>query len=182
MPESKRYIPPPTIDRVYHFILWGDLSMAGLVHPMVITKKDTYEFYFIPTPTMRFKYQIQDSEYDSSRGCIIKEYPKDVCFSASDYPIGWIILNDYNSQQLDNNFIRKINNMILETNKELNREIIGYRILSSKQSYELIQILKHPEEARARQYAELKKVKDVVGTTQEIITPDDSQKPYEAGG
>lgn len=175
----KRYIPPPTIDRVYHFILFGDLSMAGLIHPMVIEKKDTYEFYFIPTPTMRFKYQIQDNEYDSSRGCIKKEYPKDMCFRASDYPIAWVILCSFNNNPIDNDFIKKINNIILSTNKELTNEIEGYRVLISKQSYEHLQMSKHIEQARARQYEDLEKIKKIVGVTQEIITPEDTQHPYE---
>ena len=177
--SDKRYIPPPSIDRVYHFILFGDLSMAGLIHPTMVEKKDGYEFYFIPTPTMRFKYQIQDNEIDSARGCIIKEYPKDMCFRASDYPIAWVVLCDYNKQPLGDNFIKKINTVILETNKELNRELIGYRILLAKQSYEYLQIMKHPREARAMVLDELEKAKKIVGVTQEILTTEETQQSYE---
>ena len=182
MPEpTKRYIPPPTFDRVYNMLLFGDLSLAELKHPMVIEKKDTYEFYFKPTPSMVFKYQIQDYEYDQSRACIKKEYSKDACFRASDYPTAWIILNDYNDQPLDNSFIRKINTLLLHSNKELTREIIGYRALMSQQSYEHLQQSKHPAEAKAKQMEELKKMKDVVGTTQEVYGAqiEQQQQPYE---
>lgn len=169
MPEPiKRYIPPPTVDKVYHFLLFGDLSLAALVHPSMIEKKDTYEFYFKPTPTMVFKYQIQDFEYNTSRACIVKEYQKNMCFRASDYPIGWVILCDFNGQLLDNDFIKRINNAILYANQELNKEILKYRILLARQSYEQIIRGKHPEEARARLYEDLEKSKKVTGTTQEI--------------
>ena len=174
---QKVNIPPPT--KIYNSIIFGDLSIANF-RKMEETQ-DNYRFHFLPTPEMKFKHQIQYGEYDKATGNLIAEYPKDMCFLVSHFPIGCLILCDYKGLNVDNNFIRKINITLRETIKEQNRTIVNLRILLARQSYEHRKIIQHPEEARSRTYDELERAKKIVGTTTEVITPegDLQQQPSE---
>jgi len=94
-------IPMPA--SIHNFITWLDGCDAAYWSDVYIPETNMRRFEFKPTEAMRWKHQIQDSDYDMNSGRIVKEFPNEYCINASSSAktIRWFILCDYNGKEVE---------------------------------------------------------------------------------
>src|SRR3990167_9360911 len=117
---QKKIIDYP--NRTDQKIIFGDRCMARYIGAVTIESENKIRFVFIPDDFMRWKYQIQDDEYDQVNWRIIKDYPKEYCHCPIPDPkfLTWELLCDYNGNRCDP--FQEINHELVIQNKSLRAE------------------------------------------------------------
>lgn len=118
---------------------------------------------------MKWKKQIQLSEYDKYDGWIKKTYRADLCFQLSENPDfpAWIVLCDYGGNE-NTPMFNEFTNLRLMTlrNRALEKEINQLRTELSKLRMQLRQKIIHPDEDWLEQMDKFKMLKDAAGHSQ----------------
>lgn len=126
-------------------------------------------FMFKPTPRMRWKNKIEDSQYDEVYDWIVKRYPTDLCFPldmSPDYQT-WFLFCNYHGKVID--FTKKINQELLKKANAYREEAKILTNLMKIRFNKLNKIVKHSEEFKTELMEEMAKQKKVVSSPTEDL-------------
>ena len=161
------FIPKP-VNRE-SILRFGDGDIAIFGHTSLSSRQGYRIFHFKPLETMRWKKQIQISEYDKYDGWIKKTYRADLCFQISENPdfASWDILCDYYGNENTPMLNEYINlRLMILRNRALEKEIEQLRIENAKIRRDSRQRVIHPEEYWLETMDKLKMLKDTAGHSQ----------------
>lgn len=155
-----QFIPkPPNRESILMFGD-GDEAVFGFMGDSI---HEGYKFaHFKPTKKMRWRKQIQDSEY-SKDGWIKKIYKQDLCKLVNDdpdFPV-WVILCDYHGNE--NTPLFNLHRELVRINRTLDRENRNYRIMVNKMKLDEKRRLLHPNEWEEEKMQFAKKMKEIIG-------------------
>lgn len=152
----------PTIKPQYAeaVVFFGDGNEANLVHVGKSEEQGYLVFYFIPTAKMRWKMNIQDSEFDPYDGWIKMKYKMDLCLQL-DFDINfpsWLIMCNYHGDE--DTPILRMHTELIRKNRILDRENANLRITLNKKRLEERKRILRPEERDLEVFDRMKRYKD----------------------